>query len=1052
EAVDVADAAAPRSSGRDVMQRLVRIPGARSLVSARAAGGFAGSLQTELRDGAPPRVAPRASPDAWIEIRDEALPPGPGEWVDGARVFPGADDLVLIPGASRLEDLRLLHAPRDAAEIRQHLRVGPAITRLELDEGRLLARDAGGTVRLAADAPFAIDATGKRRVGVVTLAPEGDDQLLTIRWSLEGCAFPVVLDPAWSTVPSMKRVRYEHGAVRMRSGRVLVVGGRDALDGYHSQAEVYDPIANAWTLLAGGGQVINPATAVADDGKVVVEGWPTSQVYDPATNVWTETADASKARAEPIAVPIAPSKVLIAGGQQTSVFSSAEILDTTTLVRTPTVATMTAARAGFGAVRLSDGRVLLAGGVGATSDLSTAEIFDPATGAFTATGSMTAARRLLTLLRLPSGKVLAVDATSADLFDPATGTWSAAGTFARHDRGAYLLDGGWALTVGGPSFAPKTLTDAWDPVSNAWYSAGSMAVARTGHAGVALADGTVLVTGGRDPEPTSTAEVFSRLFDGATCAGRGECRSGFCADGRCCSSACTGPCQACDTPSAPGTCTSVSGAPKHGDCGAYATCAAGACSATCATSGDCAATHRCVASACVPKLTNGAACAAASDCTSGFCVDGVCCNRACSAQCESCAETGGVGTCANRIGAPIGGRPACASGDPACGPRCDGTIATHCVPAWDGAPCSENKCVDGVESHYSVCDGKGLCKDVKKACGAYACGGFKCNTSCALTVECAAGFVCTDGKCVAASGLGKSCLGPDTCASGFCTDGVCCGVASCGEGKSCATPAARGRCAKLNGQTCAADAECGSGACADGVCCESRCGGQCEACDVAGFLGECRPIKGAPRAGRPACVAGTDVCSATSCDGVRVDECAAFAREDTECRAQSCADGLATRPARCDGKGACPAVLTSPCNGYGCDPTTKDCRTTCAADADCFGDFRCLESKCVRRGARCSPDGTALVSADGVSASCSPYVCASDACRTKCGTTGDCQAGFVCDPGSLACVAPAGATEDSGGGCAVGRTAGGPLPWLAALSALGLARRSRERRRTAMRR
>jgi hypothetical protein len=266
------------------------------------------------------------------------------------------------------------------------------------------------------------------------------------------------------------------------------------------------------------------------DGKVLVAGGFTgsenslasAEVFDPATSTFASAGNMNASRAGHTATLLPKGKVLIAGGFNGSYLASAELYDPATRIFTP-ASDMVTARSGHVATLLNNGKVLLAGGTGVGwTFLATAELYDPATNTFTATGSLTSARESHTATLLANGKVLIVGGhrgrrptitiySSAEIYDPATGRFTATGnmTRIRHKHEAILLADGRVLIIGGaderdgrPAY---TSVEIYNPATGIFTPAGSMNSARYKLQGTAvlLNNGKVLIAGG-----ANRVEVF----------------------------------------------------------------------------------------------------------------------------------------------------------------------------------------------------------------------------------------------------------------------------------------------------------------------------------------------------------------------------------------------------------------------------------------------------------------------------------------------------------------------------------------------------------------
>ena len=174
---------------------------------------------------------------------------------------------------------------------------------------------------------------------------------------------------------------------------------------------------------------------------------------------------------------------------------------------------MLSPRGGFTATRLRDGRVLVVGGTTGSETAASAELYDPATGRFVATGSLARSRSAHTATLLRDGRVLVVGGSdgsevlrTAEIYDPASGRFSAAGALRapRHKHAAVALRDGRVLVVGGSDVRDfrgrYRVSELWSPATRRFAAAPALREPRfkLPDAVVRLSTGDVLVAGGGD--------------------------------------------------------------------------------------------------------------------------------------------------------------------------------------------------------------------------------------------------------------------------------------------------------------------------------------------------------------------------------------------------------------------------------------------------------------------------------------------------------------------------------------------------------------------------
>jgi|GEM_PF-3909223 len=318
--------------------------------------------------------------------------------------------------------------------------------------------------------------------------------------------------------------------VRLKNGKVLITGGSDGRIALNS-CELYDPASRQWSRTGDMIQIrASNAIALLNDGRILVAGGAvfkddntdTAETYDPITEQWSKAASMHEPRSGPGFTILKNGKVLVAGGRihARTLTKSAEIYnpDKNTWELTASMNTDHFSMQNL-LVTLKNGKVLVAGGM-----TNKCELYDPATGKWTMTGSMAYERTEHTLTLLKNGRVLAAGGnkccnsayalSSAEIYDPATGEWTMVSSL--NDRrtlhSATLMKDGRVFVAAGTTGRTSDVFESaeiYDPEKDTWEIAGRIA-GRAWHTAELLPNGEVMIMAGQAHDlPLSSVSIYT---------------------------------------------------------------------------------------------------------------------------------------------------------------------------------------------------------------------------------------------------------------------------------------------------------------------------------------------------------------------------------------------------------------------------------------------------------------------------------------------------------------------------------------------------------------
>ena len=253
---------------------------------------------------------------------------------------------------------------------------------------------------------------------------------------------------SFSAGPKLTQTRGVYGSSELPNGRVLLTGGVNSNNDPQNSCEFWDPIASKFVGAPSmvGKRMVHTHTQL-DDGRVLVTGGlsdlngqlqaltsavNTTEIYDPKTNKWSAGPKLSEPKAGHTALKLSDGRVLLIGGitwrtiliiKVPSFSARVDVFDPKTN-KIARLASLNNARAAASAFRLANGRPVVVGGAGGSitglgTPTASCEIYDFANKRWVATGSLIKAKALAgEILELPDGRFGLFGGARGNLLNP----------------------------------------------------------------------------------------------------------------------------------------------------------------------------------------------------------------------------------------------------------------------------------------------------------------------------------------------------------------------------------------------------------------------------------------------------------------------------------------------------------------------------------------------------------------------------------------------------------------------------------------------------------